>query len=182
MESMLSLAAIHARWQAAGNSNPVSAAWKDYRRVGCKRLRKPMRARATTVWRGSNVSLGGGFICCGARRCCAGHACGPAWKRQPSLRQAWFASGAGRLAADRNLSPRRCPGGKLKGHGKYGPRKGMWARPTAVAEKNPGGADDHGSRGCGQGDGARSRALNEEKHQFRRTDASQWWLRPASIR
>jgi hypothetical protein len=25
-------------------------------------------------------------------------------------------------------------------------------------------------------------AVKEEKHQFRRTDASQWWLRPASIR
>ncbi|WP_157768953.1 hypothetical protein [Pseudarthrobacter sulfonivorans] len=24
--------------------------------------------------------------------------------------------------------------------------------------------------------------VKEEKHQFRRTDASQWWLRPASIR
>ncbi len=47
------------------------------------------------------------------------------------------------------------------------------AEPTAKKVRGPGliwGLESRGHR------------VKEEKHQFRRTDASQWWLRPASIR
>lgn len=55
-ESMLSLGRSHARQRPQRYSNPVSKRKTGIPAGRCKRLRNPTRARATTVWRGSNVS------------------------------------------------------------------------------------------------------------------------------
>ena len=68
-----SRAAIHARRPPVGISNRVSTGKTSYPPVACKRLRKPTRARATTVWHESNVSWAFKFFSQQAMDCCVGH-------------------------------------------------------------------------------------------------------------
>lgn len=75
-ESMLSLDRLHARQRPRGSPNPVSRAKTGLLTGKCKRLRNPTRARATTVWRRSNVSAPGQSFIAGRVRCRRRHAPG----------------------------------------------------------------------------------------------------------
>ena len=157
-----SRAALHARRPPVGISNRVSTGKTSYPPVACKRLRKPTRARATTVWHESNVSWAFKFFSQQAMDCCVGHF---------------------RImlpAALRRIIRSLFAGADLQGSDwRTGLGFGAWARggrPHAPCRQpHWRGASSHAPRWRGFW-------LKEEKHQFRRTDASQWWLRPASIR
>lgn len=75
-ESMLSLDRLHARQRPRGSPNPVSRAKTGLLTGKCKRLRKPTRARATTVWPRSNVSAPGQSFIAGKVHCRRRHAPG----------------------------------------------------------------------------------------------------------
>lgn len=159
-----SRAALHARRPPVGISNRVSTGKTSYPPVACKRLRKPTRARATTVWHESNVSWAFKFFSQQAMDCCVGHV---------RIMLPAACCGAASEACSQGRTFKVLPGERA-----YDSRLGQGRQaPTHHVVSRIGGAPrPPAPRWRGRF------RLKEEKHQFRRTDASQWWLRPASIR